>query len=76
MATAPDSSAIEKIRIVFTVEPLAGFGLVCDLLSAMAFAANCNFTIDSCSSADKNIQPAGQKAEREDQEPFPYNLIS
>ena len=44
----PDASAIEKIRIVFIGEPLTGFGLICDLLFAMAFAANCNFTIVYC----------------------------
>ena len=41
----PDASAIEKIRIAFIDEPLTSFGLICDLLFAMAFAANCNFTI-------------------------------
>lgn len=48
----PDTSAIEKIRIVFIDEPLTGFGLICDLLFAMAFAANCNFTIVSCFRVD------------------------
>ena len=40
-----NASAIEKIRIVFIDKPLTGFGLICELLLAMAFAANCNFTI-------------------------------
>lgn len=44
----PSASAIEKIRIVFIDEPLTGFGLICDLLFAMAFVANCNFTIVYC----------------------------
>ena len=44
----PDASAIEKIRIVFIDEPLTGFGLICDLLFAMAFATSCNFTIVYC----------------------------
>lgn len=44
----PDASAIEKIRIVFIDESLTGFGSICDLLFAMAFAANCNFTIVFC----------------------------
>ena len=44
----PDASAIEKIRIVFIDESLTGFGSICDLLFAMSFAANCNFTIVFC----------------------------
>ena len=44
----PSASAIEKIRIVFIDKPLTGFGLICDLLFAVAFAANCNFTIVCC----------------------------
>ena len=44
----PDASAIEKIRIVFIDEPLTGSSLICDLLFAIAFAANCNFTIVCC----------------------------
>lgn len=44
----PDASAIEKIRIVFIDEPLTGFSLICNLLFAMALAANCNFTIVYC----------------------------
>lgn len=48
----PDTSAIEKIRIAFIAEPLAGFGLICNLLFTMAFAANCNFTIVSCFRVD------------------------
>ena len=43
-----DASAIEKIRIVFIDEPLTGFGLIYNLLFAMAFSANCNFTIVYC----------------------------
>ena len=41
------ASAIEK-RIVFIDEPLTGFSLICNLLFAMALAANCNFTIVYC----------------------------
>ena len=41
------ASAIEK-RIVFIDEPLTGSSLICDLLFAIAFAANCNFTIVCC----------------------------
>lgn len=48
----PDTSAIEKIRFVFIDEPLTGFGLICDLLFAMVFAANCNSTIVSCLRVD------------------------
>lgn len=36
---------IEKIKIVLAGRSLTGFGLICDLLFAMALAANCNFTI-------------------------------
>ena len=48
----PSASAIEKIRIVFIDKPLTGFGLICDLLFAMAFAVNCNFTIVYCFRVD------------------------
>ena len=44
----PDASAIEKISIAFIDEPLTSFGLICDQLFAIAFAANCNFTIVYC----------------------------
>ena len=44
----PSASAIEKIRIVFIDESLTDFNLICDLLFAMVFAANCNFTIVYC----------------------------
>ena len=44
----PNASAIEKIRIVFIDEPLTGFRFICDLLFAMASAANCNSTIVYC----------------------------
>lgn len=40
--------AIEKIRIILIGEPMTGFGLICDLLFAITFAANCNFTIVCC----------------------------
>ncbi len=40
-----DAPAIEKIKIVLIGKSLTGFGLICDLLFAMAFAAKCNFTI-------------------------------
>ena len=43
----PDASAIEKIRIVFIDEPLTGFGLICNLLFAMAFATSCNVNVKS-----------------------------
>lgn len=43
-----DAPAIEKIKIVLIGKSLTGFGLICDLLFAMALAANCNFTIVCC----------------------------
>ena len=44
----PDTSAIEKIRIVFINDPLTGFGLICNLLFTMISTTNCNFTIVFC----------------------------
>ncbi len=43
-----DALVIEKIKIVLIGKPLTGFGLICDLLFAMAFATKCNFTIVCC----------------------------
>lgn len=64
----PDASAIEKIRIVFIDNPLTGFGLICDLLFAMALATNCNFTIVCCF---RIVFPKMKWAE----EPPPPNLV-